>query len=1032
MSLLQLSVQSFASAGDTVSVLPLSLAADTAVTYEWFSVDDDETVLATGTQFKLPTGLHQSSIKARAIYPDTNGAPLTVLSEAFKVNAAPTGVPAIAGTFKEDGLLSVVSPSAIADLDGLGEFPLAYQWFADGVEIPHANVEFLPLTQEQVGKRISVRASYTDGDGKAEVVFSSDSPVVSNLNDAPMGNLMIQGLFEEGQTLEALVTDLADEDGLPLVLRYLWTVDGVLVHESTTNLWELGQLQVGKTIGLSLQFTDLQGNTERLYADNEGLVANVNDPTQGSLKIEGEVKQGAVLQADTTHLQDDDGKLSFTYQWTLAGVAIQGANQATIHLDSQQFVGKKIGLKVVPTDPFGFVEPVFYAETSAVLNINDLPTGSVKIEGDLIEDATLTAVPLLQDADGMPIQLHFQWLADGQTIPGATDATLTLQQSQVGRRISVQVSFTDDAGTAESVTSQATPAIENVNDLPSGTLELSGKVREGETLYAVTTALSDEDNAGVAPDQWVYQWRADGAPLTGATGSSLLLTQAHVGQQISLVVKFTDKQGQTETVTSADTVAVANENNKPTGTVTVTGVAQEDAELIAKASLADKDGLGTLYWRWLADGQVIAGEERNTLVLKQGQVGKRITAEAYYTDLLGQQESVASTGTALVANVQDPFNLGDPPLEILGAGFQGQTLSAKLYVTDDDGIESIAYQWLVNGTVLAGANQDQLTLTQDQVGRLVGVRATVTDAFGAKTVLQANQQSPIENINDAPTVASLVLSGPASKSIKGNLTASDADGDPFTFLLSQSPSHGQITLNEKTGAFEYVPVMNYAGLDQFSYQATDGKDDSAQATVQINLASLASRSVTGQVYFWAPSVVGNGRQLLQNVEVKAEAADVVWRSAATAKSGTYLVSGLDTAQVGLSATKITTADATVKPAIGLNDVLSALKLYLGKTTADSSPYAMIAADIDANGKVELNDVLNILKTYLGKAASVTPQWTFVDASAQLGGLTAKACAAPALSMNLVDPWTSVQLVGVLRGDVNGSWSQQSGYDLFTG
>jgi hypothetical protein len=136
--------------------------------------------------------------------------------------------------------------------------------------------------------------------------------------------------------------------------------------------------------------------------------------------------------------------------------------------------------------------------------------------------------------------------------------------------------------------------------------------------------------------------------------------------------------------------------------------------------------------------------------------------------------------------------------------------------------------------------------------------------------------------------------------------------------------------------------------------------------------------------------------------------------------------------VSLTASKSTLTDVTVKPAIGLNDVLSALKLYLGKTTADNSGYAKVAADFDANGKIELSDVLAILKTYLGKASSITPQWAFVDASADLNGLTAKACAAPSVDLNLVDVTTNVSLIGILRGDVNGSWSQQSSYDLYSG
>ncbi len=1027
MTLLQLSAQSFARPGDVLDVTPLALPESLVVTYEWF-VDDEEAPRASGLSFQLPRDLSQSAVTARASYVDGSGATVVVFSPSIQVNAAPTGLPVIAGTFEEDGLVSVVTPSAIVDLDGTGELPLAYQWLADGVAIPNAVGEFWVLSQAQVGKSISVQASYTDGDGKPESLTSKASAAVRNLNDPVAGSFRIDGSFAEDQTLQAVGTDVSDEDGLPAALTYLWKADGVLIQGANSNRLALGQAQVGKTISLTVQFTDLQKSLETIAADNDGQVSNVNDATTGQLKIAGLARQGTLLQADTSGLQDEDGLGSFSYQWLQDGVEIAGATQSTFLLNGQAFVGKTIGLQVVHTDLLGTTEPMLSAQTEAIANLNDLPTGSVSIEGDGMEDATLTASHTLKDVDGMPASVSYQWLADGLAILGATQSSFVLQQEQVGCRISVQVSYTDALGTPETVASAATAAIENINDSPQGALEISGKVREAESLQAVTTALSDEDNNGLAPGPLAYQWRANGVNIAGATSNSLVLTQAQVGQAISLVVKYTDKQGQVETVTSENTVPVGNVNNKPTGTVTVTGTAQEDRTLSASQNLADRDGLGAISWRWLADGQVIAGEEQATLVLKQAQVGKVVTAEARYTDLLGEEESVASAATVKVANVQDPTS---GTLAILGAGFQGETLSVDLDVSDEDGIASLAYQWLMDGAVLSGATQSSLLLGQDQVGHRMGVKVTATDNFGAQTVLQTSQSSLIENINDPPSVSNVVLAGPANKSIQGTLTATDVDGDPFTFLLSQSPTHGKVTLNEKTGLFEYVPALNYSGMDQFSYQATDGTDTSQEATVQLNLTSLSSRAVSGAVYFWANSALGSGHQLLKNVDVKATSGSATWSSATTTKAGAYLVPGIELAQVALTASKSSLADTTIKPAIGLNDVLSALKLYLGKTTADSSPYALMAADFDANGKVELGDVLNILKTYLGKTTAVSPQWTFVDAAADLAGLTAKASLAPPIALNLVDAATPVNLVGVLRGDVNGSWSQLSGYELLT-
>lgn len=1025
MTILQLSAQSFVRPEATLEVVPLAVAAGITVTYEWY-VDDDEAPHSTGPRFVWSPNLYNSTLTARASYVDVSGVTLWVLSEPVKVNAAPAGAVQIAGTFEEDGL--VTATSTVTDLDGMGDALLAYQWLADGVDISGATEEFFVLTQAEVGKRISARVSYTDGDGRPESVTSSLSTAIKNIQDPVTGTLRIDGNFTEGQTLTAVTTDLADQDGLPTSLTYLWKADGVRISGVTGSQWVLGQEQVGKTISLSLQFTDLQGHLESLVADNEGQVANVDDPTQGSLKIAGEALQGVLLKA-VTDFTDEDGIGSYAYQWLQNGVAIEGATQSSLLVGGQAFVGKTIGLQVIHTDLLGTVAPMFTAETAVIANANDLPSGAVTIDGDLIEDATLTVSQTLQDADGMPSEVSYQWLADGQVITGATGTTWVLQQAQVGRRISVQASYTDGFGTQETKTSATTTAIQNVNDLPSGTVEIAGKVREAETLQAVTTSLSDEDNNGLAPAPLSYQWRANSVNIPGATGSSFLLTQAQVGQVISVVVKYVDKLAQAETVTSAETVAVANENNQPTGTVTITGTAQEDRTLTATQTLDDKDGVGVIHWRWLADGQAIAGEEQPTLLLKQAHVGKLITALASYTDALGQDESVSSAATVKVANVQDPC---EGTVAILGTVYQGESLSVDLDLSDEDGIASIAYQWLMDGLALSGATQNNLLLGQAQVGHRLAVKVTATDAFGVQTVFQASRSDLIENVNDAPTVSNAVFSGFANKSVKGTLSASDVDGDPFTFLLAQSPLHGQVTLNEKTGLFEYVPALNYAGLDQFTYQATDGKDNSLEATVQVNVTALPYRSLTGHTYFWGNAVFGTGHQLLQNVQVKAMAGDVSWISGLTPRAGTYQLPTIETTQVALTAVKSTVSDATVKPAMGLNDVLSALKLYLGKTTAESSPYSLIAADFDANGKVELGDVLNILKTYLGKTPSVTPQWAFVDASANLSGMTAKACAVPAMNLSLIDATSTVNLIGVLRGDVNGSWSQQSGYDLFTG
>ena len=71
---------------------------------------------------------------------------------------------------------------------------------------------------------------------------------------------------------------------------------------------------------------------------------------------------------------------------------------------------------------------------------------------------TLTAGPgSISDDDGLTnVSYEFQWLRNGSLIQGATGRTYTLVDADEGARISVRVSFEDDAENSESLTSAET------------------------------------------------------------------------------------------------------------------------------------------------------------------------------------------------------------------------------------------------------------------------------------------------------------------------------------------------------------------------------------------------------------------------------------------------------------------------------------------------------------------------------------------------------------------------------------------------
>uniref|UniRef100_UPI003561A28B hypothetical protein n=1 Tax=Puniceibacterium confluentis TaxID=1958944 RepID=UPI003561A28B len=151
--------------------------------------------------------------------------------------------------------------------------------------------------------------------------------------------------------------------------------------------------------------------------------------------------------------------------------------------------------------------------------------GVPTITGTAAEDSVLTAdTSGLSDANGLGT-FSYQWLRDGTAISGATSATYTPGQSDVGSAITVQVSFTDGAGVAESATSAATSAVLNVNDLPAGSVQVTGSGIVGNTLTADASTLADEDGLGTLS----YQWRRDGIAIQDAIAASYVLVSADIG-----------------------------------------------------------------------------------------------------------------------------------------------------------------------------------------------------------------------------------------------------------------------------------------------------------------------------------------------------------------------------------------------------------------------------------------------------------------------------------------------------------------------
>ena len=359
------------------------------------------------------------------------------------VNVNDTGIATISGTRTQGQTLT----ANISDADGTTPGTFTYQWERNGRNISGATTKTYVLAQDDVGNPIRVIVNYTDNLGGSENVTSSATSSIVNVND--VGVVEINGTATKGQTLTANVTDI---DGEPVSINYQWMRNGSNIFGATAKTYILKQADVGSTIRVTVNYTDVLGGSENVTSLPTVEVAGVNNT--GVATINGTPTENQTL---TVSITDTDGTTgsTFTYQWKRGGADISGAIAATYNL-VQGDVGNPITVTVNYADDLTNAESVTSGPTVFVTNVND--TGVAMINGIVMDGATLTAS--VTDVDGtLTSAFSYQWKRNGSDITGATLISYVLQPEDIGSAITVTVSYTDDLDGVENITSNATAAI---------------------------------------------------------------------------------------------------------------------------------------------------------------------------------------------------------------------------------------------------------------------------------------------------------------------------------------------------------------------------------------------------------------------------------------------------------------------------------------------------------------------------------------------------------------------------------------------
>ena len=337
-------------------------------------------------------------------------------------------------------------------------------------------------------------------------------------------------------------------------LQVIW--DGP-VHNRSADEWaaHIG-LKSGAGEIVSHSFRESPGTTG--YFEMNAMV-RIDGPLSFSIQVRGRFGStwGTWSPTSSFYCFEGDEMVKLSFGKSLpAGVAVGTPNKAEVTITQAPARTRKSRIpKSGRQAKDGSDQPT----------LNSKAEGAPRINGILELGRTLSAdITAITDADGLEeVVFLYQWLADDAEIPAAAQLTYTPSVADAGKAISLRVSFTDDSGNGEQLTSAATGVVAAPpppNTPAMGSPSIIGAARVGEDLTADTTGISDGD--GLTTATFVYQWLADDAEIAGATGSSYTLMDADEGKAVKIRVSFTDDADNGEQLTSAATDTVAGQSSE--------------------------------------------------------------------------------------------------------------------------------------------------------------------------------------------------------------------------------------------------------------------------------------------------------------------------------------------------------------------------------------------------------------------------------------------------------------------------------------